>query len=391
MIVVGIDHHRAPSALIARVAAVQDDLVERVRSLPCVHGVVALATCARVELYVDATRFHDVQRTFVAALAEVLAVDPLIAESYVDARRSDAALAHLFEVTAGLQSAVLGETQIAGQVRGALTHARAAGTVSRPLAIAFEQAQAVSRRVRAGLPARTLVGTALEQIGEVHQGLVIGTGEYAAVTVRELRARGASRIASFSRHGRMAEGADFTVDADELVTALALADVVVTCSGGGGVVLTDDVVDAALHLRAQPLTIVDLSGGIDVALSVTIDPDIRYLDLDAIGPGTLDQTAVAGAHCDIEAAVQSVLPRIIDTELDDVIVALRSHVIELAEEFGTDEASAEAVRRFAQALLHEPTVRARSAAQRGQLDEVRHALHALFDIAATSVSTGRAS
>ncbi len=359
-------------------------IYERLQAEPSVRGVIVLATCARVEAYVDASSFHGPQRAFV----DVLGVDPAL----VDSHRGRDGLEHLFRVASGLESAVVGEGQVSGQVRDALLASRARGMSTRTLDLAFENALRVSRKARALLANEpSIAGVALDalRVNEPALGtaLVIGTGAFAETCIAELRARGSHTVWAHSPSGRdfLPEGADHLVGVDELASAIALSDVTVTASGHGPDVITRSVARSALSMGASPLVLVDLAGSGDVAVELGEDPDVRILRIADISQNGTGSHAASRLVQD-EARV--LYPRIEGGELDELIVRLRSHVHDVARaELGdtADPAAVEAIRRVTQALLHDPTQRAREAAANGHLDRYRSALETVFGLSQVAV------
>jgi glutamyl-tRNA reductase len=388
MLVVGIDHRDASAATIARLGRGVDALARRLTDEPTVRGVVVLSTCARVEAYLDCARFHDAHRIFVDALAEGADLPAVHVAALTRSHRGTEALEHLFRVTTGLESAVVGEVQVAGQVRDALAAARAAGTTTRPLDIGFENAIRVSRLARERLAAdeSSIAAAALDTVSEqaprlpMGQALVIGTGDFAVTCVRELRSRGVHTVLVHSPSGREVPAglADGVVTADELPLALTLADIVVTASGQGRTVVSDSLAEQALLGRAAPLVLVDLAASGDVARGLDGHPDVILVRIDDVSRLALGTEAAAAVVAQ-EAA--SLYPRIEGREVDDVIVALRQHIRAIAGgDSPADPAVAEAVHRITQALLHTPTLRAREAAQSGELERYRSALETVFGI-----------
>jgi len=378
MLVLSIDHRLVDSATIADLGSRAVVLQSRLQSEPSVRGVVVLATCARVEAYVDGSSFHGPQRAFV----EALDVDA----SLVRNRRGIDGLEHLFRVATGLESAVVGEAQVAGQVRDALLTARSRGNSTRTLDLAFENAIRVSRQARGVLSGQpSIVGAALDLVGAqllLGTALVVGTGAFARACIGELRERGAHTVWAFSPSGRDVTpgGADHLVSEDELVSALALSDVTVTASGRGTASISSSIARAAVGLRSTPLVLVDLAAASDVAADLDDDADILVLRLADV---TQSSNGAGAASKLVRAEARQLYPRIEGGELDELIVRLRTHVHEvaLAELGATPEPSAvEAVRRMTQALLHHPTARAREAAANGELDRYRAALEQVFDL-----------
>jgi glutamyl-tRNA reductase len=403
MLVLGIDHHDASAATVARLGRAADTLAQQLAEESSVRGVVVLRTCARLEAYLDVSRFHDVHRAFIGAVARGADLPIERVASLTRSHRGHQALEHLFRVTAGLESAVVGEVQIAGQVREALNMSRSRGTTTRPLDIGFENAIRVSRQARRCLdaPAASVIAAALDMVFTpsppvpMGQALVIGTGEFARICVDEVRARGAHTVLVHSPSGRtLPDGmADGFVTADELPLALALTDVVIGASGGGRTVVTEELAEQALLGRAAPLILVDLAAADDVARSLDHRADVILVRIDDVRRQALGADAAAAI---ISREATALYPRIEGREVDDVIVALRQHVHSLADvDSAADPAVAEAVRRITQSLLHTPTVRAREAAQSGELERYRSALEMVFGIvnhsAGSAMHTGGAA
>ena len=225
-----------------------------------VQGAVVISTCNRFELYldVDAPLHGDAVRhttTHVAALvAAGSGVTEDVAADSFTVRTGPEVTSHLFTVAAGLDSMVVGEREIAGQVKRALAEARADGTTSKTLELLFQTASRTSKRVgtrtELGAAGRSVVSLGLDLAGrDLSHGradqdgswrgvrtVLIGTGSYAGASVAALRARGCDDVRVYSRSGRaeiFAEGHDVEA-APDLVEALSDADLVVSCSGARG-------------------------------------------------------------------------------------------------------------------------------------------------------------
>lgn len=231
-----------------------------------------LATCNRFEVYLDVVGLamgsaealvrQQIRQALAASGSPVL---PLAVP--LRARNSRATMRHLFRVATGLDSMVVGEREIAGQVRRVMKQARADQTTSPVLQMVAEHALRCSRRVTYSTTlshrGRSVVGVGLDLAAaalDAEPGaavLLVGTGSYAGATVHALRERGLSDIEVFSRSGRSAAFAtshDIGL-ADDLASALLRADLVVCCSGTG-----DYVIDAnALDARRRPIVLVDLA------------------------------------------------------------------------------------------------------------------------------------
>lgn len=379
-----LDYHHVPTATLAHVASNLDLFTHALRSCDEVHGFVALATCARIEFYIDAPHTEQFARMFQAVLVQVSATTQIQNNVQFQQRRDQAAVEHLFRVTAGLESQVVGETEILGQVRTALATARNGGSLSRTLELAFSRAIHVSRKVRATFAPgqRTLIHSALSQlnIGEAKFALLIGTGEYARVCAQALREVGVSVLVNYSPSGRKDDALDVDgwTGAEQLETFLAKSDVVVACSGRGEYVLTADNIIRALERRTENkgklLQIIDLASSADVSYAVDELAGVQVIRLAEIKS---DEINVSVATQLIQDGVRDAMPRILDTELDDFIVKLRSHITAIIRP-SVQHHDAVTTHKVIQALLHTPTIRAKQAAAAGRLDEVRNAFEMLF-------------
>lgn len=273
-------------------------------------GVVVLATCNRFEVYVDAP--GDVGPGEVAALvasrvADATGLSHDDVRAALTPRTGHDAVRHLLEVASGLDSMVVGEREIAGQVRRSLGAARSRGTTSPDLERLFAHANRVSRRIEAatglGAVGRSIVGVGLDLVGEhlgpwrLTRAVLIGTGSYAGASLAALRARGCHDVRVYSRSGRAADFARArgvaAIEPGGLVDALADADLVVSCSGRIGTVLDAAAVRTARERAAEqaerlahapdptprPLVVLDLALQRDVEADVADIDGVLLLDL----------------------------------------------------------------------------------------------------------------
>ena len=366
-----------------------------------VNGVVVLATCNRFEAYLDI----DEPLTAAAAVAVETAVDVVSEVSGVEAsdlRDSVTVLCgnevaeHLFAVSSGLESVILGEDEISGQVRRSLEQARAAGTTSSVLERLFQKASQTSRGVKTqtaiGGVGRTLVRLALELVSSrvadwsATRVLVVGTGQYAGTTVAALRDRGVSDVTVFSPSGRagafaLRHGVAASVS---LTDALAGADVVITCTSSEIPVITP-----ALLAVAQRRIIVDLGLPRNVDPAVADLDGIELLDLETVSlHAPLEELSAADdARTMVTAAANEFAAHAAEQQLAPAIVALRTHVFELLDaevarsrKRGDDPRTEAALRHLAGVMLHTPSVRARELARSGHGDEFAAAVEALFGV-----------
>lgn len=367
-----------------------------------VAGAVVLATCNRFEAYLDIdeplTGGEAVAvESVVEAMAEASDVPVDLLRSSVAVHQGADAAAHLFAVTSGLESVVVGEDEISGQVRRALDAARAEGTTSGELERLFQKATHTSRgiRNRTGLRGthRSLVRFALELASSriadwsAARVLVVGTGRYAARTVEAVRARGAYDLQVFSPSGRATAFAakHGLVPVEDFALAAAVADVVVTCTA-------DAVVHAEAFTAGHRVLVIDLG------LPRNVDPDVgrvagvELLDLETIRlHAPLEEFS---AHSDARAIVGDAATEFAaDRAAGPAITALRSDVLEIVEAEiarararGAGDETEAALRHLAGVLLHRPSVRIRELAVDGRLDEVHAALETLHGLNVDDVS-----
>lgn len=367
-------HHDLDLDLLERLGSVGPGLARDVVApapatpVPAVRGAVVLATCNRVEVYVEA----DDEAAAAARVQQVLAKATGLTRDDVAAalthRTGDDAARHLLRVASGLESMVVGEREIAGQVRRAAVRARELGTSTPALDLLFEEASRTSRRVEAatglGAVGRSVVGVGLDLAGESLppwrqvRAVLVGTGSYAGAAFAALRARGVADVRVHSRSGRAADFASarggVAVDGDGLVDAVADADLVVSCSGRVGHVLDAASVAAARERAAdraerlahepdpavRPLVILDLALRRDVESAVGDVDGVLLLDLATIGAHA--PAAGAGPVAQAEALVADGLDELARRELRrQVDAAVRDEAIALTAAAEREAAAAE--------------------------------------------------
>ena len=376
-----------------------------------VSGSVVLATCNRFEAYLDIDEPLPAARAVsteavLDAVSSAAGIDPDLLRG-ASAVYSDHAVAeHLFAVTSGLESVVVGEGEIAGQVRRALESARRDGSVTSELERLFQVASRTSRGVknRTGImtAGRSLVRLALDlaesRISDWAQTrvLLVGTGKYAGASLAALRDRGVTGVRVYSPSGRAAKFAlshDIApVAADGLVDALAESDLVVTCSAVTDYVLTRPILAEAVALPGA----VERRLVIDLGLPRNVDPTVaellgvELLDLETISihaPLT-ELQAADDARSIVDAAAAEYRARTAEQEVTPALVALRKHVfdvldaeIERARNRGDGSEQTEAaLRHLAGVLLHTPSVRARELARQGDAQSFIDGAAAVFGV-----------
>jgi glutamyl-tRNA reductase len=378
---------------------------------PALMGAVVLATCNRYEIYGEVSHRDDVEAARAALVAQISEAsglgEPLVSRSFSTRTGSEVAQ-HLFAVSGGLDSAVVGEREIAGQVRRALINAHHEGTASGGLVRLFQAASKTAKEVgfQTALGSRglSIVSVALDLAADrsespdwsTKQVVVFGTGAYAGATMALLRERGCTDISVFSSSGR-AEGFVATrggtaLDADSLRPAVAAADVMIGCSGSDTQVEASELAQVRAN-SPRPLVAIDL------ALTRDFDPAVGKLD--GVDLLTLESVRLAApqeqaeslmqASCIVKGAARSFELEREARSVDPAIVALRRHTMnvlnaeveKIRARHGCTAAAGEvelALRRVVRQLLHVPTVRARELAATGRQDDYVAALETLYGI-----------
>ena len=378
---------------------------------PAVAGAVVLSTCNRFEIYGEAPRPDDVEAARAALVAQISGAsglsEQLVSRAF-NTRTGPEVSRHLFAVSSGLDSAVVGEREIAGQVRRALITAQHEGTASSGLVRLFQAASKTAKDVGAqtalGSRGLSIVSVALDLATDLSENpdwssknvVVFGTGAYAGATMSLLRERGCTDVSVFSSSGRaagfVATRGGTALDSASLPGAVAAADVMIGCSG------SDNRVEAAELARirsASPRPLI----AIDLALTHDFDPAVA--ELDGVELLTLESVRLAAPQEQAESLSQASgivagAATAFEQErearsVDSAIVALRRHTMDVLDaemekvraRHGCTAAAEEvefALRRMVKQLLHVPTVRARELAANGQQGDYVAGLEAVYGI-----------
>jgi glutamyl-tRNA reductase len=424
VLVVGLSHKSAPVAILEQAAVSGDTLVKLLRDVTLAESVAEtfiVSTCHRVEVYADVDRFHAGVTAVCELFARHCGVPARDLTPHLYVHYEDRAVSHLLAVACGLDSMVVGEGQILGQVRAALKLGEEHGTVGRVLGDLGRVALRAGKRARAetGIDhaGQSLVSVALELAAASLAGeeaapadqqlagrdvLVVGAGSMSALAAATARRAGAARIAVANRTRTHAErlaahiGANVTALSD-LAAALAAADIVVSCTGAAGHVITRAQVAAATAGRDRPLVLVDLALPRDVEPEVAGLPGVTVIGLDQLGGhATAAQDAdVAAVRAICEAELAAYRSAVDAARVAPTVVALRAmaatvvdtELARLAGRLSGDDLSghaldeiAQTVRRVVDKLLHAPTVRVKELAGSPGGEEYAAALRVLFDL-----------
>jgi glutamyl-tRNA reductase len=411
VLVVGLSHHSAPVEVLER-AAIESEavgkLLDDVHSAEHIAEAVAVITCNRVELYADVATFHGGVEEVSALLARHVQADLTELTPYLYVHYEDAAVSHLFHVASGLDSMVVGESQILGQVREAYRLAQTSETTGRALGALFPAALRVGKRCHAetGIDSagRSVVTVGLAAVapdGVVGmQALVVGAGSMAALAASTLADNGAAVVVasrSADKANRLARSVSGrAIGLSEVNQALRVADVVVSCTGAAGVVLTAEMVESALQDRAgHTLRVLDVALPRDVDLAVHNLPGVVAADLATLADRHDIGAPVAEDVAAVRAIVAEELAAFASTrrqaQVAPTVVALRAMADDVvASELArmgarlpdldprTLEEITKTVRRVVDKLLHAPTVRIKELATEPGGGSYESALRELF-------------
>ncbi|MTE20429.1 glutamyl-tRNA reductase [Streptomyces sp. TRM43335] len=432
LLVVGLSHRSAPVSVLERAALAPEArgklLQDAVGAEPTAEAAV-LSTCNRIELYADVDKFHAGVAELSSLLAAHSGVDLEELTPYLYVHYEDRAVHHLFSVACGLDSMVVGEGQILGQIKDALAVAQEQHTAGRLLNDLFQQALRVGKRAHSetGIDkaGQSLVTFGLEQLAADRpvaawtrgkRALVIGAGSMSSLAATVLARAGVTELVianrTLERARRLAAGLDGgagdgpaarAVPAAEILDELPHADVVVSCTGATGLVLTAGDVEAAVAARAgsgaaddAPLALLDLAMPRDVDAAVHRLEGVRLVDIESLAeasadaPMAADVDKVRGIVTD-EVAAFGAAQRA--ARITPTVVALRTMAADVvAAEMarldgrlpGLDDRQraeiTQTVRRVVDKLLHAPTVRVKQLAGEPGGAGYADALRELFDL-----------
>jgi glutamyl-tRNA reductase len=413
---VGASYRTADVGTLERLAIADEALpsvLQRLVAQPYVGEAVVLSTCNRVEVYAAVSGFHGGLGDICSVLAEQAGLPAADLAGHLYVHYDEAAVRHSFRVSAGLDSMVVGEAQILGQLRDAYHAATESDTAGRLLHELMQQALRVGKRAHAetGIDrAGQSVVTAALDVAATHVGdlsgrpaLVVGAGAMGALSVATLSRAEVGPLTVTNRSGeradRLAEAyGAMAVPFAELDKALAAVDLVVTATASIAPVLTRDRLESALAARHGdvPLVVLDLAVPRDVATDATSLDGVIVIDIDGLAASRRALPAAAET-----AAVEQIVAAEVDhflgwlrgtdiaptvaalrTRADQVVAAELRKLIARRSEF-TEEQRADVSRtlhRVVQQLLHSPTVRVRQLAAEPGGDQYAALLRELFDL-----------
>ncbi|MBB4911831.1 glutamyl-tRNA reductase [Actinophytocola algeriensis] len=414
VLAVGVSHRSADVRVLERATVPASEVPKVLDELMRCENVVEatlVTTCNRVEVYTVVQAFHAGLADVVGVLGRHSGLDVAELYEHLYVHYAAAAAEHLFQVSAGLDSMVVGEAQILGQVRNAYNSAREAGTAGRTLHELFQRALRVGKRVHAetGLDAAggSVVSEALADADRVLGGLagrralIVGAGSMGGLSAAALRRAGIGEIVIANRTvGTGARLAELQLEQGtparavglaDLPAHIAEADVVVACTGAAGTVIDATMVGA----RVRPLVVCDLGLPRDVAPDMADLHDVTIVDLESLqrrlaeSPSGLDTRRAATIVAD-EVAAYLATQR--SAEVTPTVTALRKRAAEVVDaellrlnsrlelDPATRAEVAQTVRRVVDKLLHTPTVRVKELASGPNGVEYAEALRELFGL-----------
>jgi glutamyl-tRNA reductase len=418
---VGISHKTAPVAVREHFAFTPDELPALLPSLAASHsGAAVVSTCNRTEIYLAGTRAITDPRPIVAALSAVKGEPPIEGAPFAVLSGDDAAR-HLFRVAAGIESKVVGESEILGQVRQAFTASTQAGTHTPALSRLFHTAIRVGRRVRtqtaigrhAVSVSSTAVALARREPGDLAAKtvLVIGAGEAGKLTASNLTGAGVGRVIVTSRTAERtrelaAALGGRPVAFEKRAAAMADADIVISSTAAQDFVIDREMVAEAMQGRpGRPLLIIDIAVPRDVDPAVRTIDNVRLVDIDELQQVAernhqLRKQELVAAEAIVEENVQRYSDWLASLSAVPTVAAMRvrAEALRAAEvertlaKMSLTDADRARLKAMTQALvkklLHDPVTRLKSPDDGERYVEAARALFGLDDPGQDAPTTG---
>lgn len=306
-VVVGLNHRTAPVEVREKMSfhhSKIEQALEKLKSYPGLQGVVIINTCNRLEVYAATTDVEIGKKSIKEFLSRHAELEEGQIYQYLYVHTLYDAVRHLFRVVSGLDSMVLGETQILGQVAKAYEQAVHAGATNKVINVFFQNALTVGKRVRTETLidqhpvsiSYTAVEMAKQTVGSLYEKyiLLIGAGEMNALTAKHLLAAGAPGVVVSNRsHNRAlklaAECGGEAVPFEELERCLTQADIVISATSSVNFVLLPNQIERVMRVRnGRPLLLIDIAVPRDIHPSINEIPGITLFDIDDLR-GVVDQ------------------------------------------------------------------------------------------------------
>ena len=417
IVVIGLNHRTVPLSLLERVTIDESRLpkaLHDVMSLEHVSEAVVLSTCNRTEVYVVAEKFHPAYADLRSFFSELAFVPPEELVDHLYVHDASSAIGHLFRVASGIDSAVVGEAEILGQVRNAWELAQVEGASGSQMNLLFRHAVEMGKRARSETEigrhvasvSTAAVAMAADRLGSLdgRSILVVGAGEMAEGMIRALASNGVTDIRIANRTwenadelaGRLGGRA---IRLAELDDALGEVDLLMTGTGAQSMILEHADLERVMARRdGREILVVDVAVPRDVDPSAAQLPGVTILDMD-------DLRAFADAGMAERRREVALVQTMVDEEIDRFLAVSsarevaplvatlheRAEAVRLAEIDrvggrlgGLDDRQREALdaltRGIVAKLLHQPTVRLKDAAGTPRGDRLAEALRDLFEL-----------
>ena len=428
VLVVGMSHRSAPVALLERLSmdeAVQDTTATALVAQPSLSEAMIISTCNRLEIYAVANAFHVGVEDVLKVLADVSGVSEAELRGYLYVRYADAAAEHVFSVASGLDSMVVGEQQIIGQVRAAYLDAAERGTVGPTLHSLAQSALHTGKRVHTetaideagGSMVTFALDEAMAEMGvdtlEGHTALVLGAGAMSSLAATQLGRRGVDKLIIANRtrsnaerlaeHAREAGVPAEVVDFNARAGAISRADITVSATASDGFTITAEDLSG-------PAVLVDLSLPRDIADDVATREGVRLINIEFLHTkrtakgDSADVVAVQNAKKIVSEQVREFSSQQRVREVAPAVARLRSRATEV-QEFELEKLRARlvdvseddfaqiqrTVRRVVDKLLHTPTVKIKELAATTDTVSVDTVFEELFGLGRPPVAVDAGS
>jgi glutamyl-tRNA reductase len=420
VVVVGLNHKTAPISLLDRLSITESELSKALHQLETyehVEEAVVLSTCNRIEAYAAVTKFHGGAQDLRNFFAEFCHVAPEDFTDHLYTYHDEGAVRHLFRVASGIDSMVLGESEILGQVRRAFQFADDEGLTGHLLGSAFKRALRVGKRARSetaiGRNPVSISSAAVELARRAFEPntlagkriVIVGAGKMGRLAARALASAGAGDVVIVNRSQERADEFAATFDAvarpfEELVDVLSDADIVITSTTAPGTVIDGSIVRRAFQLRSRDSALFI----VDIAVPRDVEPDVAAID-GVVLRDIEDLRGVVEASVGSRIGEVSKVEEIIAAEVDRFAQWVRaaeaaptaSALVSRADEIRRSElerflarleslspeerdAVDHLTRRIVAKILHAPLAKSRELASSTKGEAYLEALRALFDL-----------
>ena len=418
MVVVGLNHKTAPIDLLERLAIGSDDLPKALHQLATYEHIlegVVLSTCNRIEVYALVSKFHGGAQDIRNFFAEFCHIAPEDFTDHLYTYHDEGAVGHLFRVAAGIDSMVIGESEILGQVRRAYQLAHDEGVTHRVLGAAFRQAFRVGKRSRTetavGRNPVSISSAAVELAKKAFEDgtlggkkiVIVGAGKMGRLAADALASSGAKRVTVINRTEERAQALAEALDVESmpferLQEAIADADILICSTTAPQTVIDKPLVEAAMSGRNRRLFIVDIAVPRDVETAVAQLDNVVLRDIDDLR-GVVESGigSRVGEISKVEEILADELQRFIAWEREGEIAPTIQALVAKADEMRVAELEAldkklrdltpeqrDAVdhltRRMISKLLHVPITRAKEVSSSKQGYLYLNALRELFEL-----------